>query len=103
MYPQSELTGLAARKARLRHSIHRRRGECVRAASRVAQPLAWLDRVRGFCRRYAALAPLVAVPIGLLARRTVWPRLKFAGALIKWAPLLIDAVRRIGASDGNRW
>ena len=53
-------------------------------------------------RRYAAFAPLVAVPMGLLVRRAVWPRLKFAGTLLKWGPLLLGVARKIGAAGANR-
>lgn len=97
MYPQSELIRLAERKAALRLGIRRDRAECVRAAARIAQPLIWVDRVRGFFHRYAAFVPLAAVPMGLLARRVPWPRLKFAGTLLRWGPLLLAAARRIGA------
>jgi hypothetical protein len=102
MYPQSELTRLAEQKAGLRQGIRRHRGECARAAARVAQPLVWVDRACGFFRRYAAFAPLVAVPLGLLVRRAVWPRLKFAGTLLKWGPLLLGVARQIGAAGASR-
>jgi hypothetical protein len=102
MYPQSELIRLSAQKTTLRLGIRRHRAECARAAARVAQPLAWVDRARGFLRRYAAFAPLVAVPMGLLVRRAVWPRLKFAGTLLKWGPLLLGVARKIGAAGANR-
>jgi hypothetical protein len=99
MYPQQELIRLAARKAALRRDIARRRVQCAVAAGRLARPLAWLDRVLAFCRR---LAPVAAMPLGFLVSRTIFPRLKFLGALVRWSPLVLGLVRGIGAVTKRR-
>jgi hypothetical protein len=78
MYPQAELIRLAARKAALRRDIAARRAQCAGAAATLARPLLWLDRATDLARR---LAPFAAVPLGLLAMRAVFPRLRLPGSL----------------------
>jgi hypothetical protein len=97
MYPDRELTRLAARKAVLRWDIALRRVQCVEAAARVAQPLAWLDRMLAFWRQLSPLAQFAAVPLGFLVQRTVFPRLKILRSLVRWGPLVFGAVRGINA------
>jgi len=93
VYPQPELDRLAAHKIWLRRRIVRRRGECATAAAQLARPVAWLDRVVAFWRRLSPLA-VAAVPLGLLVQRTFFPRMKIFGALLRWAPLLFNLLRR---------
>ena len=81
MYPQSELTRLAAHKAALRRDIALRRTQCAAAATQLARPLAWLDPARAFARRLTPVAVLAALPLGWLVTRTVAARVKFLGAL----------------------
>jgi len=97
MYPDGELIRLAAHKAALRGHIRRHRAQCVAAATRVTQPLAWLDRVVAFWRRLSPFAQLAAVPLGLFATRTVFPRRKILGAFVRWGPLVFNAVRGLGS------
>lgn len=97
MYPDRELTRLAARKAALRRDIALRRAQCAEAAARVAQPLAWLDRMLAFWRRLSPLAQFAVVPLGFLVKRTVFPRLKILGSLVRWGPLVFAAVRGISS------
>jgi hypothetical protein len=103
MYPQRELTRLAAHKAALRWDIALHRAQCAAAAARVAQPLAWLDRMLAFWRRLSPFALFAAVPLGFLVQRTVFPRSKILGSLMRWGPLLFGAVRGIGAAVKSRF
>lgn len=93
MYPERELTLLAARKRAVRQRIAVRRAACVQAAARLARPLAWLDRVRTFWHRLSPLARIVSAPLGLLASRAVLPRGGILGALARWAPLAFGVGR----------
>jgi hypothetical protein len=110
MYPQGELTRLAAYKAALRRDVARRRAQCAGAAARVAQPLAWLDRMLAFWRRLPRLVQFAAVPLGLLFARAVFSRRKILGSLVRWGPLVFGAVRglsaavetRVGSSQSSR-
>ncbi len=102
MYPQPELNRLAFHKAALRRRITLRRVECAEAAARVARPLEWLDRALALWRKLAPFAQLAAVPLGLLATRTVFSRHKILGALMRWGPLVFSAVRGIGGAVKTR-
>jgi hypothetical protein len=98
MYPQRELTRLAAYKTALRWDIALHRTQCAAAASRVAQPLAWLDRMLALWRRLSTFGPLAAVLLGWVVTRTVFPRRKILGSLLRWAPLALGLVRGIGSA-----
>ena len=98
MYPQRELERLALNKSALRRRIGLRRIACAEAASQAARPLQWLDHALAFWRKLLPLAPLAAVPLGLLARRVVFPRHKILGALVRWGPLVFGAVRGLGSA-----
>ena len=98
MYPQRELNRLAAHKAARRRGIAFRRAQCAEAAARLAQPLAWLDRMLAFWRRLSPRAPLAALPLGFLASRIIFPRSKVLGSLVRWGPLVFGAVRGISSS-----
>jgi hypothetical protein len=98
MYPQPELTRLAAYKVALRRDIAFRRAECVEAATSVARPFEWFDRMRAFWRRLSPLAQLAAVPLGFAVKRTLFPRAKFLGSLLRWGPLAFGAARAIGSA-----
>jgi hypothetical protein len=95
MYPDRELIQLAATKAALRRDIAVHRAQCAKAAAKAVQPLEWVDRMMAFWRRLPPLARFAAVPLGLLVRRTVFPRLKILRALVRWSPLVFGAVRLI--------
>lgn len=92
MYPDRELTRLAAQKIALRRDIALRRLQCAGFAARIAQPVAWLDRVLAFWRRLTPLTRL-AVPLGFLATRTALRRPGILGSLVRWGPLVYGAVR----------
>jgi hypothetical protein len=103
MYPDRELTRLAAHKAALQRNIALRRAQCVEAAARVAQPLEWLDRMLLFWRRLSPLAQFAAVPLGILVQRTVFPRVKILRSLVRWGPLVFGAVRGISSAIKTRF
>lgn len=94
MYPQPELNRLAAYKIGLRRKIAFRRSECATAAAHLARPVAWLDRTVAFWRRLSPLT-VAAVPLGLLLQRTLFPRMKIFGALLRWAPLVFNLLRGV--------
>jgi len=95
MYPQRELTALAAYKITLRGDIALRRAAMAQAAAKVAQPLEWLDRVVAFWRRIPPLAKFAALPLGFLVKRTIFPRWKILGPLLRWGPLVLGASRNL--------
>ena len=98
MYPQRELTRLAAYKAALRGNIALHRRQCAEAAARVAQPLAWLDRMLACWRRLSAFGPLAVGLLGWVVTRAVFPRRKILRSLLRWAPLVLGLVRGIGSA-----
>ena len=98
MYPERELTRLALRKAGLQRDIAHGRAQCAEAAARIAQPLEWLDRMLAFWRRFSPFAQFAAVPLGLLVQRTVFPRRKMLRLLVRWGPLVFNAVRVISSA-----
>jgi len=98
MYSQPELNRLAVHKVALRRRIALRRVECAAAAARVARPLEWLDRVLALWRKLAPFAPLAALPLGILATRTIFSGHKILGALVRWGPLVFSAVRGISSA-----
>lgn len=97
MYPQRELIRLAAYKAALRRDIALRRICCAAAASRLAQPVAWLDRMWAILRQLSPVALFAAVPLGVLVQRTVFPRMKVLGSLLRWGPVVVNALRGVGS------
>ena len=97
MYPQPELTRLAAYKAALRRDIAFRRDECVEAAAGVAKPFEWLDRMLALWRRLSPLTQFAAVPLGFALKRTLFPRARLLGSLLRWSPLVFGAARVIGS------
>jgi hypothetical protein len=102
MYPRGELNLLAMHKAALRRDIALHRAQGVAAAVRVTQPLEWLDRVLVFWRRIAPLALAVSVPLSLLGARSLAPRLKILGWLVRWGPLVYGAVGRLRGAAKRR-
>ena len=100
MYPDRELTRLAAYKAALRRDIALRRAQCAEAAARVAQPLEWLDRMLAFWRRLSPLVKFAALPLGFLLKRSLAPRTRVLGTLLRWGPPVLGVVWSLtGARD----
>jgi hypothetical protein len=102
MYPDRELIRLAAYKAALQRDIALRRVQCEALAVQVARPLEWLDRVVAFWRRLSPFARYAAVPLGLLVKRAVFPRMKVLRALLRWGPLIFGAARGIRSAAKAR-
>lgn len=100
MYPHRDLTRLALHKAVLRRRITRHRAECVRAATGVLQPLAWLDRLLDLWRRLSPLVRLAIVPLGLVLGRAIAPRRRGLDSLWRWGPLALALLR--GAANLGR-
>jgi hypothetical protein len=100
MYPRAELTSLAASKLALRRQIFIRRSECAAAAARLAQPIVWIDRAYATWRRISPLVKLASVPIGLLIGRLRIRHLRRAGAMLRWGPLVLGAVRSLTQQRG---
>lgn len=98
MYPDRELIRLDAHKTAIRRRIARRRHECVVAAARVLQPLAWADRLVGLVQRLSPFAALAAVPLGFLFKRAAAPRRSWLGTLLRWGPVALGAVRSLTAA-----
>jgi len=97
MYPERELSRLAAHKVILRRNIALRRATCVQAAARAAQPLHWIDHALATWRKLSPLVRLAAVPLGLVATRPIFARMKFIGPLLRWGPMIFSAVRGMRA------
>lgn len=93
MYPDGELNQLAVYKAILRRRITRRREDCGVAAAGALRPFAWLDRAIVFWRQINPLAKLAVIPMGLLLKRVLFPRVGFIGKLLRWAPMIFTAGR----------
>lgn len=72
MYPERELSRLAAHKTVLRRRILLRRVQCAEAAAGVAQPFAWLDRLRAIWGQLLPVAQAAAAPLGVLLLRAVF-------------------------------
>jgi hypothetical protein len=97
MYPQRELIRLGVHKAALRRRIGRQRIACASAATQVLRPVGWLDTALTLWRRVSPLARFAAIPLGLLLKRSVSPRPRLLGALLRWGPVMLGAVRGFGA------
>ena len=102
MHPDRELIRLACCKTKLRHRIAAQRSECAQAAAVLVKPLAWLDRAVAFWRKLSPVAKFAAVPLGLMAQRTISRRMKGLGAFVRWAPLVVMAARGFAANRRNR-
>jgi len=93
MYPRRELTALAGSKAVLLERIYQRRERCAAAAARAARPLEILDLGIARWRQLSPFVRIAAVPLGLLLRRRPSRRARVMGALLRWGPLVLGAVR----------
>lgn len=95
MYSERELIRLAAHKRALLVRIDLRRRQSAGAFAGVVRPLVWLDRALAWWRKASPLVQLAAVPLGLVARRTLFPRAKFLGRLVSWGPAAFGLVRAL--------
>jgi len=103
MYPERELTRLALRKAALQRTIALHRAQCAGAAARAARPLDWIDRMLAWWRRLPPLATFAAAPLGWLITRSLFPRLKILGPLLRWGPVVLGAVRTFRGTAKTRF
>jgi len=101
MYPKEELTSLAASKSALRLRISVRRSECAAAAARLARPIRWVDRAHARWRRLSPLVKLASVPIAILMGRLGIRHLRTVGAVVRWSPLVLGAVRSLTLQRGH--
>lgn len=97
MFPQRELTRLAAHKAALQIRIGRERRSCASAATRIVRPLGWLDGALDFWHRLSPLVRFAAIPLGLWLKRSATTRPRLLGTLLRWLPLVMGAVRGLAA------
>lgn len=61
----------------------------------VLRPLAWLDRAQAMLHRATPLLMLSAVPVLLLARRTLLPRANWLGSVLRWGPVALGLWRNV--------
>jgi len=94
------LTSLAANKSALRQRILTRRSEWAAAATRLTQPIAWIDRAHASWRRLSPLVKLASVAIGLLMGRLKIRHLRTLGSVLRWSPLVLGAVRGLTLPRG---
>lgn len=100
MYPHRELSGLASHKSALRRRITSRRTECNALATHALRPLAWADTLLSFWRSVSPVARLAVIPLGFLLKRSPARRPRLLGTLLRWAPLVLGALR--GLKTGHR-
>jgi hypothetical protein len=98
MHTQRELIALAASKAALRRRIAAQRAQCAGAIARAAEPLAWLDSALASWRKLSPWLKFAALPLGVLLNRTVAPRSRVLGTLLRWGPLVFGAVRGLAGA-----
>jgi hypothetical protein len=97
MYPDQELERLAWHKARLRQRISVRRVESIVAVEELTRPLLWLDRAAAWWKQVRPFAKLAAIPLALLAKRLIFPRVKLFRSVFRWGPAIFGAVRMANA------
>ena len=98
MYPQRELIRLSTYKVWLRRGIAVRRAECSRAVAQIARPIGWLDQVLAVWRRIPSFAKVATVPLAALVTRTLFPKVKILGTLLRWGPLVYGVVRQFAGA-----
>ena len=101
MYPTKELTHLVDRKVALQRRIKIRRILVAADFERAAVPLGWLDRLAAFWQQVTPFAKLAAVPLGLFATRTLYPRRKLLGFLLRWSPIAFGLLRGLGGANSK--
>jgi hypothetical protein len=99
MYPGGEMTRLAAHKAALRGRIARRRRRCAGACTRLARPIALLDRLHALWRQVAPLARSLARPAALWFGRSALPPTGFWARALRWSPVIFAAWRGLAAAQ----
>lgn len=95
MYPDGELTRLAAHKAALRQRITARRREIATGCTPVVRAAAWLDRAHALWRRLVPLIRATAVPLALLLARSTLARPHRLKTLLSGGVLLVNLWRHL--------
>ncbi len=95
MYAQRELTRLALRKTLVARRIRARRELCAGQIAEVTKPLGWLDALRTRWSQVSSVAKVAAVPLGLLLKKTFFPKAHLLGSLIRWAPVAVSIFRSV--------
>jgi hypothetical protein len=95
MYPQTELNRLSTRKVLLRQRIALRRWQCVIDAHRATRPLALLDRLSAQWRQISPWAKMAMVPLGLLLKKSVFPRARVGKSLLRWLPAIAGTLWKV--------
>ena len=93
MYPNTELTRLSAHKDAVRRRISGRREATAVALAGAVRPLEWVDRALAMWRKVSPVAKVVALPLALLLKKTLFRRAKILGTLVRWAPLALGIFR----------
>jgi hypothetical protein len=55
-----------------------------------------MDRMLAFWRRVPPSALFTAVPLGILVKRALFPRMGIVAMLLRWGPIVFGAARLIG-------
>ncbi len=107
MYPRTELTELAACKARVRQRIAMQRWQLALDAHRAIRPLELLDKAYEKWRQISPWAKLAAVPVGFLLKqallkKTPVPKMHLMKSLVRWVPALAGVLWRGGSAQRTR-
>ena len=93
MYAERELKRLSDVKAVVRRRIARRRSETISQVDRVLVPARWVDRAWIWWKSISPMAKLAAAPIGTWLLGSLFKRRKAVSPLMRWGPLLWNAVQ----------
>ena len=88
MYPESERTQIAAKKARLQRKIGRHRVVFLETTGQMSRSLGWVDTLWALGRQHARWLPAMGLSLGVLMRcrsGSRWPRVS---TILKWVPVL---------------
>ena len=102
MYPQPELSRGVARKAAVRRRIALRRAQCVVAATQAVQSLVLLERMVTLWRQLAPFAGIAALVLSFRRKRAASPRHGLIRRMLRWAPMLLGALRLVSATGRRR-
>lgn len=99
MYPSTELTALAARKAALRGRIAASRFRALAHGAAVARPLARIDAVVRRWQRIPPAAKVAAIPLLLALGRRIFPRhTRALRRTLRWLPVMTDLARTLAVT-----
>lgn len=96
MYPAGELELLARRKTFLRLRITMHRMQITQASSRLARPLGVIEQLWAKWRQISPFVKMAAVPLGMMAKKKFFPKMRIFSALVKWGPAIFSSLRSMG-------